>query len=135
MTDPASARVHVDALLALLNGAGLPTYDAQAPAENRPERYAVLYSDPGTPSGTLGDRHRDLLIEFVLHGVGSTREQAQHAVDLARLVLLTTVPTVAGRVVQPLWQVGAPPPIQRDDDLTPAVFFQPITFQMRSTIP
>lgn len=134
MTAPADARPHVDGLLALLTAAGLTVYDAEAPA-GAPDKYAVLYSDPGTPAGALGDRHRMLLLGFQVTAVGRTRVQAAWVADKARVTLLTQVPAVAGRVVQPLWQVGQPPPIQRDDDVQPPLYYQPISYQMRSTTP
>jgi hypothetical protein len=134
VTAPADARPHIDAILAVLTAAGVTAYDAEAPAD-APEKYAVVYPDPGTPSGTLGDRHRHLLLEFQLTAVGRSREQAQWVADKARAVLLTTIPTVPGRVVQPLWQVGSPPPVQRDDDVQPPLYYQPVSYQMRSTTP
>jgi hypothetical protein len=134
VTVPADSRPHVDAVLALLADAGLAVYDAEAPAAP-PVKYAVVYADPGTPGGALGDRHRHLLIEFQVTAVGRSRVQAAWVADKARAALLTGTPTVAGRVVQPLWQVGSPPPVQRDDDVQPPVYYQPISYQMRSTTP
>lgn len=131
MTAPAEARTHVAAVLAVLVGAGLTTYLGESPSA-APEKYLVLYPDPGTPEGSLGDRHRDLLLEFQVTAVGRTAEQASWMADKARAALLGTVPTVAGRAVQPLWQVGFPPPVQRDDDVSPPTFYQPISYQLRS---
>lgn len=130
MTAPAPARPHSTALVALLTAA-IPAYLGEAPA-TRPARYVVLYPDPGTPEGTLGDRHRWLLLEFQVTAVGTTVEQCQWAADTARTTLLTQIPTVAGRVVHPLWQVGYPPPVRRDDDVQPPVYVQPVSYRLRS---
>lgn len=133
MTAPAAVRAHVDGLLTLLaaQATGVGVYRGEAPA-GAALPYVVLYTDPGTPEGSLGDRHRDLLIEFQATAVGRTSEQAEWAADKVRGVLLTQQPTVTGRVVQPLWQAASGPRVQRDDDLTPPVFYLPVIYQMRT---
>lgn len=145
-TAPALAREHVDGLFVLLRG-NLPpapappavqvrVYDADAlvDAAGKPPAapYAVLYPDPGWPEGTLGDRWRWLLLGFQVTGVGATRRQAQWVADWARGVLLTQQPVVPGRVVHPLWQQEGSPPIDRDDDVSPPLFYAPVLYQMRS---
>lgn len=140
-TLPASAREHVAGLLALLNGnlpaapsppaRQLQVYSGGAdPTAGVP--YVVLYADPGWPDGTLGDRHRWLLLGFQVTAVGSSVQQAQWASDWARTVLLTMQPTVPGRIVHPLWQQEGPPPVTRDDDVSPPLYYQPALYQMRS---
>lgn len=94
--------------------------------------YVVLYPDPGRPEGTLGDRHRDLLIEVQVTVVGVGPEQVLDIAGHVRTALLTSLPAVAGRVVQPLWEVPTGERVRRDDDVTPPVFYQPLTFQMRT---
>ena len=94
--------------------------------------YAVTYFDPGTPEGTLGDRHRDLYCEFQVTHLGVTPEQVRWAVDKARGALLGGEPSVPGRAVQPLWQIGQPPPIDRDDSEQPPLYYQPVSYGMRS---
>jgi hypothetical protein len=84
------------------------------------------------PEGSLGDRHRDLLIEFQVTCVGTGPEQAQWVADRVRLVLLTQVPTVAGRTVQPLWQVPTGERVRPDFDLDPPLYYLPVIFQMRT---
>lgn len=94
--------------------------------------YVVLYPDLGWPDGTLGDRHRWLLLGFQITAVGSTLRQAQWAAGWARGVLLTQQPTVAGRLIHPLWQEEGPPPAARDDDVNPPLYYQAALYQMRS---
>lgn len=130
MTAPALARPHASALVTLL-AASIDAYLGESPAVH-PARYVVLYPDPGTPDGTLGDRHRWLLLEFQVTAVGTTVEQCLWAADTARTVLLTSVPTVSGRLVHPLWQVGIPPPVRRDDDVQPPLYVQPVSYRLRS---
>lgn len=133
MTAPAGARTHVDGLLALLRtqlGANVGV-DWGNRATGRQPPCLVLYPDPGTPEGSLGDRHRDLLLEFQLTAIGTTAEQAAWVGDAARAVLLTMQPTVTGRIVQPLWQVDGQP-VQRDNDVTPPLYFQVAVYQMRT---
>lgn len=137
MTAPAPVRAHVDGLMALLAaqlgglGEAVAVYRAKAPAAAVPP-YVVLYAGPGRHEGSLGDRFRDLFLEFQITAVGTTSEQAEWAADAARLVLLTMQPTVPGRQVQPLWQVDSSQPVARDDDVTPPLFYLPVIYQMRS---
>lgn len=102
-----------------------------APAGASPP-YWALYPDPGTPEGTLGDRHRDLLMEFQVTVVGSGAEQVLDVAGRVRTVLLTQLPTVAGRVVQPLWETPTGERVRRDNDVNPPVWYLPLIFQMRT---
>jgi hypothetical protein len=131
VTAPGSVDTHATAVLAALVDGGLAAYDGQAPPGATGPR-VVVYFDAGADSGTLGDRHRWLLVEFQATAVGTTPKQARWASDKTRAVLLTAQLVVPGRSVSPLWQVGAPPPIQRDDDVTPPLFYQPVSYQFRS---
>jgi hypothetical protein len=134
VTAPALVRPHAAAVVVMLTAGGCPAYDSEGPIPTaRPgSGWVVLWADPGTPEGTLGDRHRDLLLEFQATAVGCTPEQCRWAVDKARTILLGTIPAIAGRAVEPLWQVGQPPPIQRDDDEQPPLFYQPVSYRLRS---
>lgn len=133
MTAPALSRHHALGLQALLSPT-IPAYLGESPpVTTRPARYVVLWVPPGLPEGTLGDRHRWLLTEFIATAVGGTYEQCLWAADTARTVLLGQVPTVAGRIVHPLWQVRVQPaPPRRDDDLQPPVYVQPVSYGLRS---
>jgi hypothetical protein len=94
--------------------------------------YGVLYVREVTAEGWLGDRYRDLLVEFQVTCVGTGPEQAMDVADRSRAVLLTQTPAVAGRVVQPLWQEPTGEPLLRDDDVTPPLYYLPLIFQMRT---
>ncbi len=129
---PASARDHADAVVTALDAA-LTTYDGEGPADphNRVP-YAVVRTDAGDLSGTLGDRHRDLTVTVWVTAVGGTREQAQWAADKVRATLLTTGPTVSGRTVQPLWQVTSQP-VTVDADVEPSLFYAVAAYRMHTT--
>jgi hypothetical protein len=134
VTTPAALLPHTLALQALLAAqlpAGFGVHVGSSP-KSAAAPFVVLYPDPGTPEGTLGDRHRDLLIEVQATCVGTGPEQAQRVADLVRGVLLTQTPTVAGRTVQPLWQVPTGERVRPDFDLTPPLFYLPVIFQLRS---
>jgi hypothetical protein len=94
--------------------------------------YAVVYPDPGTPEGSLGDRYRDLLVEFQVTCVGAGPQQAMDVAGRVRTVLLTQLPVISGRVVQPLWQEPTGERLRRDDDVSPPLWYLPLIFQMRT---
>jgi hypothetical protein len=132
-TIPAAALPHLQAARDLL--------DAQTPAAIRfgigvaptgSPPYAVLYVREVTAEGWLGDRYRDLLVEFQTTCVGTGPEQAMDVADKVRTTLLTMQPAVAGRTVQPLWQEPTGEPLLRDDDVTPPLYYLPLIFRMRS---
>lgn len=138
----ASASVSVVAIAALLTGQATPilTEVGQKPAgagwQGAPgssafKAYTVLWPDAGTPGGSLGDRHADLLLEFQVTAVGQTAVQALWMQSTARAVLLGQTPVIAGRLVWPLWEVSSQY-AQRDDDETPPVFYATAVYQMRS---
>jgi hypothetical protein len=134
MTAPAPVLAHVTAVRDLLDAqlpAAVTVEVGSAPAGQVPP-YAVIYPDPGMPEGTLGDRHRDLLLEFQVTCVGTGQAQAQDVADRVRAVLLTWTPAVAGRTVQPLWQVVSGERVRRDDDVNPPLYYLPLIFQMRT---
>lgn len=138
MTAPASVRSHVDAVHVLLAANSVPAYRGEAPAgaitADPFTPFVVVYPNAGMPEGTLGDRHRDLSCEFQVIGVGRTAEQSQWITDKARVVLLTMLPAVPGRVAQPLWQVDGAP-TRRNDAVSPAVFETPVAYQFRTGPP
>lgn len=133
MTAPAPPGPHVTGVRDLL-AAQLPAAVAVA-IGGRPGTATlcvVLYPDPGTPEGSLGDRHRDLLMEIQATCVGAGTEQVLDLAGRVRTALLTLLPTVAGRTVQPLWEVVTGERVRRDDEVTPALYYLPLVFQMRT---
>jgi hypothetical protein len=134
MTAPAPPGPHILAVRDLLRGqlpAAVKGDVGGAPPGALPP-YWALYTDAGNPEGTLGDRHRDLLLEFQVTVVGTGTEQVLDVAGRVRSVLLTLLPAVAGRTVQPLWEIPNGEPIRRDDDLLPPLWYLPLTFQMRT---
>lgn len=133
MTSPAAALPHLQGARDLLDGqlpAAVRISIGVAPTGAPP--YAVLYVREVTAEGWLGDRYRDLLVEFQVTCVGTGPEQAMDVADKSRTALLTQTPTVPGRVVQPLWQEPTGEPLLRDDDVTPPLYYLPLIFRMRS---
>jgi hypothetical protein len=138
----ASASVVVAAVVELLRGQSPPvlTDVAQRPAGGgwqgaagtsvfKP--YTVLWPDPGIPEGSLGDRHSDLTVGFQVTAVGQTGVQALWMQSTARNVLLGQTPTVAGRLVWPLWVEDAQF-VLRDDDETPALYYATAQYKLRT---
>jgi hypothetical protein len=139
----ASASTAVSAVVALLRAQAPPIFTEVgqkpagagwqgAPGGSEFKAYTVLWPDLGNPSGSLGDRHADLLLEFQVTAVGQTAVQALWMQSAARGVLLGQLPVVTGRQVWPLWQVGSQP-VLRDDDETPAVFYATAQYQMKTS--
>lgn len=111
----------MNALLTMLDTA-LPSnvgvFWAQASAA--PDRpYAVLYPDGGMESSTDRSLSDDVPndLRFQVTCVGDSADQAAWLADRVAAILLTTVPTVAGRRVRPIWQDGTQP-VRRDDEST-----------------
>lgn len=129
---PASSRAHADAVVAAL-GAALTTFDGEGPADphNRVP-YAVVRTDAGDTSGSLGDRYQELTVTVWVTAVGGTREQAQWAADKARATLLTTGPTVSGRSAHPMWQVTSQP-VTVDADVEPSLFYAVAAYRLRTS--
>lgn len=133
MTAPAGVLDHAVAVQTLL--------DAQLPAAvgvglgsavGLTAPYAVIYPDPGTPEGSIGDRYEDLLVEFQVTCVGTGPQQAMDVVGRVRAILLGQLPTITGRFVQPLWQEPTGERLRRDDDVSPPLYYLPLIFQMRT---
>lgn len=134
MTAPAPVLPHLTGLQALLDAqlpAAVGVHIGGAPA-SAVLPYVVLYSREIIPEGPLGDRYRDLLLEFQASCVGAGPEQALDVAGKVPAVLLTQLPAVAGRTVQPLWQVPSGEALRRDDDVNPPLYFLPLVFQMRT---
>jgi hypothetical protein len=122
---------HVDAVQAALTGAGLAVGLGGAPVPAA-ARYVALYPDPGqSVPESLADRRTDVMLMVQATCVGPTAEQALWVADKARAALSGPL-TVDGRVAWRPEELGGPP-VSRDDDVTPPLFYVPIQFQIRST--
>lgn len=124
---------HVDALLAALAGAGLTVGDGVAPATLPANQiYAVLYADPGQSlPESLADARTDFAMSFQVTCVGPTAEKARWAAQRARMAVFAPL-TVAGRAAWRVEELGGPP-VQRDDDVSPPLFFLPVQYRLKST--
>jgi len=133
MTTPA-VLPHVDAVEAALGDAGLTVYVGGAPTSSGwspPGQFVVLYPDPGTASRTsLAGERTDFSHMVQVTCVGATVERVLWVADKVRRALDKPL-VVAGRTAwQPEDQGG--PPVQRDDDVTPPLFYVPVQYLIQS---
>lgn len=126
---------HLDAVTAALTAGGLVVGDGVAPpAASIPPNgvYVVLYADPGqSVRESLADQRTDFVLGFQLTCVGPTAEKARWAAQRVRMALHAPL-TVAGRKAWRPEELGGPP-VQRDDDVSPPVFFLPVQYTLQST--
>lgn len=124
---------HIDALLAAITGAGLTVGDGVAPAALPANQiYAVLYADPGQSlRESLADQRTDFALSFQITCVGPTAEKARWAAQRARMALHPPL-AVAGRTAWRVEELGGPP-VQRDDDVSPPLYFLPVQYRLQST--
>jgi hypothetical protein len=122
---------HVDAVLAALSAAGLVAHLGLAPA-GQVAPYIAVYPDPGrSVPGSLADPLSYYQGTVQLTCVGETAEQALNVADRARAALGVPL-TVQGRSGWRPEELGGPP-VQRDDDVTPPLFYAAVQFRLRST--
>ncbi|MGE7432760.1 hypothetical protein [Kitasatospora sp. NPDC001175] len=121
---------HIDAVTASLAAAQLTVYLGGAPQGAAPP-YAVLYPDAGMPvRASLADDRTTFVGIVQVTAVGATAEQALSVMDRARAALDAPL-QVAGRVsYRPEALEGTP--VQRDDDVTPPVYYSAARWRLRS---
>ncbi|MET7648371.1 hypothetical protein ABZS83_33065 [Streptomyces sp. NPDC005426] len=133
MTTP-TVLPHVDAVQAALTAAGLTVYLGGTPTSSGwtpPDKYAVLYPDPGRAGrASLADDRTDFTGTFQVTCVGASVERALWVADRVRQALDGPLTVEGRRAWQPEDQGG--PPVQRDDDVTPPVFFVPVQYLIQS---
>ncbi|MFI6138056.1 hypothetical protein ACIBCC_07710 [Streptomyces griseus] len=133
MTTPA-VLPHVDAVQAALAGAGLTVYLGGTPTSagwSPPGQFAVLYPDPGTASrASLAGERTDFSHMMQVTCVGATVERTLWVADKVRGALAGPL-TIAGRKAWLPQDLGGPP-VQRDDDVTPPLFFVPVQYLIQS---
>lgn len=126
---------HVDAVQAALTAAGLTVYLGGAPTASSwtpPDKFAVLYPDPGTAvRESLADERSDFDTTMQVTCVGADVERALWVAGRVRRALAGPL-TVEGRQCWPPEDLGGPP-VQRDDDVTPPLFFVPVQYRILST--
>lgn len=122
----------VTALQAALEAVPLTVYLGGAPAVAAlPKRYAVLYPDSGTASAaSLADDRTTLGSLVQITYVATTPDGALGAADQGRAALATL--SVSGRQSWRPEELGGPP-LQRDDDTTPPLYYLPVQYRLRST--
>lgn len=122
---------HRDAVRDALEAAGLTVGVGGRPADP-PDRYVVLYFDPGrSVAESLADERTDLQALFQVTCVAPTEEQCLWLTGRVREALHGPL-VVPGRVVWRPEELGGPP-VARDDDVTPPLFFLPVQYRLQST--
>ena len=124
---------HIDAVFAALVGAGLTVGDGVAPASVPSTGiYVVVYFDPGQAlSESLADARTDFALSFQVTCVGTTPEKCRWATQRTRVALNASL-AVAGRAAWRPEELGGPP-IQRDDDVSPPLYYLPVQYRLQST--
>lgn len=127
---------HLDAIQEALTGAGLTVYVGGAPTESSwkpPGQFAVLYPDPGMAvRSSLADDRSDFTAIVQVTCVGADVERALWVAGKVRQALAVPL-VVEGRASWLPEDLGGPP-IQRDDDVTPPLFFVPVQYRLQSTL-
>jgi len=135
MTTVPEVLPHQDAVKGALETAGLTVYVGGEPTTGgwtRPDLYAVLYPDPGmSVCESLADERTDFDSTMQITCVGSDVERVLWVADKVRKALAAP-PIVEGRSCWPPEDLGGPP-VGRDDDVTPPVYFLPVQYRIRST--
>lgn len=124
---------HTDAVMSALTGAGLAVGDGGAPASVPANGiYVALYFDPGQSlPESLADQRTDFALSFQVTAVGPTAEKCRWATQRTRAALHAPL-AVAGRTAWRTEELGGPP-IQRDDDVSPPLYYLPVQFRLQST--
>ncbi len=136
MTTPLQPDVlpHMDAVQAALENAGLTVYLGGTPGGTwtPPDRFCVLYPDPGQAvRSSLADERTGLDALMQVTCVGSDVVRALWVAGRVRQALAAPL-VVEGRSCWPAEDLGGPP-VQRDDDVNPPVFFVPVQYRICST--
>lgn len=123
---------HADAVQAALEDQGLTVYLGGAPQSGAPDKFCVLYPDPGMAvRESLADQRTDFESTMQVTCVGSTPERALWVSGRVRRALSVPL-TVEGRQCWPPEDLGGPP-LARDDDVTPPLYFVPVQYRICST--
>ncbi|MER6531157.1 hypothetical protein [Streptomyces sp. NPDC001508] len=126
---------HMDAVQAALTAVGLTVYVGGTPAGNgwtAPDKFAVLYPDPGMARcESLADERTDFDSTMQITCVGGDPVRALWVADRVRRALAAPL-AVQGRACWPAEDLGGPP-LARDDDVTPPLFYVPVQYRICST--
>lgn len=125
----------MDAVQAALEDAGLTVYLGGTPTSSGwapPDKFCVLYPEPGEAvRESLADARTDFMTTFQVTCVGGDLERCLWVADKVRQALSVQL-TVAGRNAWKPEDLGGPP-VQRDDDVTPPLWFVPVQYRLKST--
>ncbi|MFE5514458.1 hypothetical protein ACFQ9J_28385 [Streptomyces sp. NPDC056529] len=124
---------HVDAVKAALTAAGLSVFVGGTPAGawTPPDKFAVLHPDAGTAvRESLADERTTLDCLMQITCVGGDVERALWVAGRVRRALAKPL-AVDGRVCWRPEDLGGPP-VQRDDDITPPLYFVPVQYRICS---
>ncbi|BBC29997.1 hypothetical protein SGFS_012910 [Streptomyces graminofaciens] len=136
MSTPPAVLPHRDAVKAALEAGGLTVGLGGAPPTAPPNgtttEYVALYVAPGrSVPESLADARLDFDTVFQVTCVGKTEERCLWVADKARRALHGTL-TVDGRRAWRPEELGGPP-VQRDDDVSPPLYFVPVQYRLMST--
>ncbi|MFG2826113.1 hypothetical protein ACGFWI_01300 [Streptomyces sp. NPDC048434] len=133
MTTAPDIGPHLDAVVGALEGAGLAVGQGGAPSPvpaNR--RYAVVYFDPGKVGReSLADRRTDFALLFQVTCIGPTATECLWVAQQVRKALFPRL-VVEGRAAWRPEELGGPP-VARDDDVSPPLYFLPVQYGLHST--
>ncbi|MGW5126682.1 hypothetical protein ACWEQ7_22030 [Streptomyces sp. NPDC004069] len=125
---------HLDAVQAALEDAGLTVYVGGTPGGRwtPPDHFAVLYPDPGmATSESLANARTGFEATMQITCVGGDPVRALWVAGRVRQALAVPL-EVEGRSCWPPEDLGGPP-VQRDDDVTPPLWYVPVQYRIRST--
>ncbi|MFH9977944.1 hypothetical protein ACH4ND_01525 [Streptomyces sp. NPDC017179] len=125
---------HLDAVQKALENAGLTVYVGGTPGGRwtPPDKFCVLYPDPGMAvRESLADERTDFESMMQVTCVGGDVVRALWVAGRVRQALAAPL-TVEGRSCWPPEDLGGPP-VQRDDDVTPPLWYVPVQYRIRST--
>jgi hypothetical protein len=123
---------HVAALEAAIEAVPLAVYLGGAPAATSlPASYVVLYPAGGAAApASLADDRTTLEALVQITCVSTLPDGALGTADRVRAALAGPL-TVAGRATWRPEELGGPP-LQRDDDVTPPLYYVPVQYRLRS---
>ncbi|WP_236243131.1 hypothetical protein [Streptomyces sp. CC228A] len=124
---------HRDAVVAALEDIGLTVGAGRAPdPAPATQMYAVVYMSPGrSRPESLADQRTNYEGLMQVTAVGPTEERCLWVADKVRSALHAGL-SVDGRQAWRPEELGGPP-IVRDDDVSPPLYFVPIQYMIRST--
>ena len=126
---------HLDGVQAALEAATLTVYVGGTPTSSgwtAPDKFVVLYPDPGMAvRESLADERTDFETTMQITCVGGDPERTLWVADKVRKALTGPL-TVQGRSCWPPEDLGGPP-LARDDDVTPPLWFLPVQYRICST--